>query len=429
MVWFLYNIIFAVGYALMLPKFLFRMARRGGYAPGFLQRFGVYDAEVRARLGDGERIWVHAVSVGEVFVALRFIEELRKSDPQRSFVLTVTTSTGHAIAGRNISENDILLYFPVDFPFVIRRVLRQLSPMALLLTECELWPNLVRIASGRDIPVILINGRISGSSYRGYKLLSFFTRRVLDEMDMFLVQTEDDGWKLMDLGAPRESVHELGSAKYDVVDFDRRGEEKARAVLENCGIRSEDLVLLGGSTWPGEEKAILEVFVKLRERYDRLKLVLVPRHAERRAEIEREIREAGLEYVKRSDMGPDTRTSVDVLLVDTTGELKDLYSCATVIFVGKSLTACGGQNFIEPAFFGKPIVTGTHLENFPVVASDFLRERAMIQVKDEDELFHEIARLLSEADYREGYGRRAKEWVESRKGVVSRSVKLMERYL
>lgn len=433
MLWFVYNVLFAVGYVLMLPHFLLRMWRRGGYRRGFLQRFGIYAPDIIRRLQERQRIWIHAVSVGEVYVALRFMDELRAGDSETAFILTTTTSTGHRIAEDKLPPDDVLLYFPSDFPGIVNRVLNKLKPRALILTECELWPNLIRASKSRNIPIILINGRISDSSYRGYRKLKVFFSRVVKCIDLFLVQTPTEEERLLDLGADPASIRVMGTAKYDVAQPGSDGENRALELLEACGINSDSLILLGGSTWSGEESILLDIYERLKKTYKELKLVLVPRHMERRAEVEAEIQKKGLSYVRRSDVNmPEGRTTLrlrsgqaDILLVDTTGELKNLYACATVIFVGKSLTNHGGQNIIEPALFAKPIVIGPHMENFPVVVSDFLAANALMQVTDAKGLEEAFRSLLADKDLREAYGRRANAVVQKGRGVVRASVELI----
>ena len=427
MIWLAYNALFALVYFLLLPKFLLRMRRRGGYGKGFLQRFAVYGPEVRARLaGDRDRIWVHAVSVGEVYVGLRFIEELRAARPKAAFVLTTTTSTGRRVAEAGLAEDDVLLYFPSDCPGIVRRAFRRLRPRAILLVENELWPNLLREADRRKVPVFLVNGRISASSYRGYRKVRWMTRRALPLVRRFLVQSEEDAARLLDLGAPAERVQAVGSAKYDVVRDDPAAAAQAQAILRAAGLGEGDLLLVGGSTWPGEEAALLRVYRALKPRYPALRLVLVPRHVERRPEIEADIARQGLAHTRRSAL--DERKAagpVDILLVDTTGELRGLYTAATVIFVGKSLTQTGGQNIIEPALPGKPIVVGPHLENFPGVAEDFRQAGALIQVDDERGLREAVRDLLDNADKRAAYGDRARQLVERKRGAVAASVALL----
>lgn len=402
------------------------MFKRGGYRNGFMQRFGMYDDNVIEAIRKESRVWVHAVSVGEVFVALRFMEEIRKSNPSGSFIITVTTSTGYDVARSRKSDQDILLYFPLDFPLVIKRVLNVLNPAALILTESEIWPNLIRQASNRGIPVIIINGRVSDSSYRGYRMLGVISRRVLTMIKLFLVQTQADMDRLVSLGADSAKIHVVGSSKYDGAVRDPGGEAKAGLILESCGMNSLNYIIVGGSTWPGEEDILAGIYKRLVADFDSLKLVLVPRHAERRAEVEADIAKHGLKCVKRSEMGTNFQDNVDVLLVDTTGELKNYYAFAAVIFVGKSLTSHGGQNFIEPALFGKPVLTGFNLENFPVVADDFIEANAIIRVADEAQLEKEIRHLLSDGVSRAEFGERARRVVEGRLGVVEKSIGLIQ---
>jgi len=435
MIWFIYNVLFTIGYVLLLPRFLLRMWRRGGYGKGFLQRLAVYGPDVLGQLRIGPRIWVHAVSVGEIYVALRFMEQLRASAPNTRFVLTTTTSTGRAVAGQKLCPEDVLLYFPADFPCIVRRVLNVMRPRAVVLTESELWPNLIRIAESKNIPVVLINGRISESSFRGYKLLRVFSKRALGSVALFLVQAPQDQRRLVKLGAAEEKIHVVGTAKYDVVESDGEGAQKARQILDASGFSPGSLIMLGGSTWAGEEAVLLDVYERLRGSFGRLKVVLVPRHAERRGEVEAEIARRGLSYLRRSEVteGPGrvegSESGVDVLLVDTTGELRNFYAHASVIFVGKSLASRGGQNVIEPASLGKPIVVGPHMENFPVVVSDFLSAKALIQVADTNALERAFRNLLADADLREQYGQRAQAVVRSKRGALARSVELAEKVI
>jgi 3-deoxy-D-manno-octulosonic-acid transferase len=472
-IWFVYNILFAVGYTLLMPKFLLRMRRRGGYRQGFLQRFGRYDAAVVAKLKSRPRIWVHAVSVGEVFVALHYMAVLREAFPRVGFVLTTTTSTGYTQARSRVSEDDVLLYFPADFPMISRSVVRQIRPVAVLLTECELWPNLLRRLNRENVPVFVINGRISESSFRGYRKVRPFFRRAVQWVDTLFVQAEVDRERLMTLGTPEDRVIVMGSAKYDVAQPDDEGAAVARRILAAAGMVSEAEILIGGSTWPGEEDVLLGIFSRLREHHPRLQLILVPRHMERRDEVEALLRESGLPYVKRTDMigkaeigkqkaeigkqkaeigkqkaeigkqkaeigkqkaeigneeligsGRGSASEAPcVLLADTTGELKHYYQIGSVVFVGKSLGDNeGGQNPIEPAMCGKPIVVGPHMENFPGVIHDFLDAEALIQVADDAELEAQLSLLLGDAAMRDAYGARAGALVERKRGVVARTV-------
>jgi 3-deoxy-D-manno-octulosonic-acid transferase len=311
MVWFLYNILFIVGFVLMMPRFLYRMARRGGYARDFGQRFVWYGSDVRAQLAEGGRIWIHAVSVGEIFIALKFMNDWRIRRPDLRFVLTTTTSTAHAIGRRNVKAPDVLLYFPLDIPWVMRRVLDAIRPRALIMVELELWPNLVRLAKRRGLPIMLVNGRISDHSFRGYNKLRAFTRRILPMIDLLCVQSETDRKRFLHLGAREQAVRIMGSAKYDVATADVSGAAKARAVLESAGLSDGGPYLLGGSTWRGEEAILLDALMALRGRCPSLVLLLAPRHAERTPSVLEEIEARNLHVVRRSHRWKASRCPPD----------------------------------------------------------------------------------------------------------------------
>ena len=421
MLWYFYNILFFIGFLVLLPRAIVRMCRRGGYARHFGQRMARYSPELLAQFRDGGWVWVHAVSVGEIFVAVRFMQEFRARQPGAKFVLSTTTSTGHAIAEKEVKAPDVLIYMPLDFPFIMKRALSVIRPRALVLVECELWPNLIRWAKRGGVPVMLINGRISDHSYHGYRKLRLFTRPLLAQVDLFCVQTEDDRRKLEDLGALSAKLHVVGSSKYDMTLSNSGGEEKARAALDLAGMARDRLVLLGGSTWAGEEEALLDIYKELRANVAQLVLVLVPRHAERREQVLSAIADRGLSVVRRTESKPDV-TSPDVLLVDTTGELRSFYACADVIFVGKSLFEHGGQNIIEPALCGKPIIVGPNMENFATVTQDFLEAEALIQVRDIVGLREAIWSLLSDPAKRISLGRKAQQLVREKAGAIDKTL-------
>jgi len=421
MIWILYNLFFPIGFLLLLPKFISRMAQRGGYRRHFEQRVGIYGHKTAAKLAEGRRIWIHAVSVGELFVALRFIEEHRKQHPEARFVLSTNTSTGHALAEQKMDHRDVLIYFPVDLPMVMHRVFNQINPLKLILVECEFWPNMVRQAHRRGIPVALINGRISDSSFKGYMLLRPFARRLLEMINPVCMQGRQDAERILALGARPETVKILGTAKYDLPPPVADADSKARAVLKKILVSENALILLGGSTWPGEEEALCKIYKNLRLQHPELFLVLVPRHAERREEVGKTIEAQGLSYALRSQMN-NGAAKPDVLVVDTTGELMSFYAVADVVFIGKSLCEHGGQNPIEPALFGRAVVVGPNMENFPSVMDDFLAAKALRQVADIQTLEETIAELLSGSSVRAQLGAAACGVIESRRGVIKKMV-------
>ncbi len=422
MIWWLYNLVFPFAFLLLLPRFLWRMRRRGGYARDFAQRWGRYDAAVAARLAaPGRPIWIQAVSVGELGVARSFMEEVRRRDPAVRFVVTTNTSTGHALARQQIQAPDVALYFPLDLPGIMARVLRRIRPAAVVLVENEIWPNLIRYARRQGVPTVVINGRISARSFRGYRKIRFLTRRLLPQIQWFCVQSAADRDRLLALGAPADRMEIAGSAKYDIGPTPPAAVARARAALAKLGVRPGEPVLVGGSTWAGEETVLLDLVRVARAAHPGLLLVLVPRHAERRAAVLEEIGARGLDVVQRSlwpDEAPPPARRPDVLLVDTTGELRGFYAAADLVFVGKSLTQTGGQNPIEPARDGRPIVVGPHLENFAAIEQDFRAAGAFAQARDADDLRRTMVRLLDDAAERERLGRAAADLVARRAGAI-----------
>lgn len=431
-VWALYRALYPAGMLLLLPHFLWRMRRRGGYGPRFGERFARYDAATRARLAAGGRIWIHAVSVGEFYVALAFARELRRRRPDAAFVFTVNTPTARAIADAQADPRDVTLYVPLDTPRIMRRAMNLIRPRALFLTEGEWWPTMIREAAARGAPVALINGRLSDRSFRGYRRVGFGMRRLLPLLRALFAQSAEVRERLIALGAPPERVKVPGSAKYEVATRDPAAEAGARRVLASIGWGPEARILIGGSTWPGEEAALLDAFRDLRAEFPALVLLLAPRHAERRAQVRALLEASGLPFVLRSEprVGVAAAASLPpaVLLLDTTGELRHFYASAEVIFIGKSLCAHGGQNPIEPAVCGRPVVTGPHMENFRQVMADFRAAGAVCEVRDASALRVELRRLLTQPGDAAAVGARAEALVRSQTGALSRTADEVDRW-
>ena len=424
MIWIFYNILFVLIFPLLLPHFIYRMRRRGGYSRNFTQRLGRYSDEVLLQLGGKPRVWIHAVSVGELYVALHLMKEWRARDPDILFALTTTTSTAYGIAQRELHDPDVALYFPVDFPPIMRKAFEVIEPRAIVLVEVELWPNMIRMARAQGIPVLLVNGRMSDRSFRGYGWLKPLTRRLLPEFDLIGVQSDEDYRRFIALGAVPERTVNFGSAKYDVALATPLGEsEKALDVMRAAGISDQHLVLLGGSTWPGEEDAMVDLYRGLKTRCRNLVLVLAPRHVERMPQIVEDLKPRVGKLMRRSTIKEKPAITPasppDVLLIDTTGELKHFYANADVIFVGKSLTQHGGQNIIEPALYGKPVVVGPNMENFVAIMEDFLKANAVLQVPDLQRLRQVVDDLLSDPKKRQTVGTAARRVVEEKAGSLN----------
>ncbi len=412
--WAVYNGLFGVAFLCLLPKFVARMRRRGGYRRGFLQRFGVYEPALRQQLAERPRVWIHAVSVGEMMMALRLARALRERRPGLGVVFSTTTSTGYALARQRLAGGDAVVYVPTDFPWFVRRVLRRLRPLALVLMDSELWPNLVRITADAGVPVSLVNGRLSARSCRGYRLVRPVFRRVLSRFSLLGAQTEQDAVRLRALGAPVDRVRVTGSLKFDLTPEAAAPEGGLREVLARAGVDGSGPVIVAGSTWPGEERELAAMYPRLAARVPGLKLVLVPRHAERADEVERELAALGVRVARRSRLGQGGGAvePAAVVLVDTTGELMQAYALADVVFVGKSLTEHGGQNPIEPAMLGRATVFGPYMENFPGVADELVAAGGARQVADA-------------AGLEQALGDRARAAVAARRGAADRCAELV----
>ena len=418
MKWALYNLAFAIAFPFMLPGFLARMFRRGGYAARMGDRFALYPAEVRARLNEGGWIWIHAVSVGEVQVALQLVRTWREVEPEVRFCFSTTSSTGWKTAEAALDKKDILIYNPLDFPNFVKSALLTVKPRAIILTESEIWPIFIRRAQKSGIPLYLINARVSDRSAPRYAKAKWFFKDVFGAFTKIFAQSDLDKARLVAAGAPIDRIDTTGSFKFDVA---RRNSAKEAELKEWIG--GSEKILLGGSTWPGEDIVLLEIAKKLPD----VTLVIAPRHFEKADKVEENILAAGFECIRRSrnDTRMEGSSKKAVYLADTTGELMGLYGIADAVFVGKSLCEHGSQNMIEPCLCGKPTVVGPYTENFRPVMSDLLAADAIVQVSDKEELERTILGWFANGDG--GLSKRAEEAVARRKGVVPKCVETMRR--
>ena len=420
---FFYNLLFPFALAIMLPGVLLRMARRGSYRRKFGQRLGRYDDEVRARLAESGRVWVHSISVGETFVALKLLRKMRELDPSLKAVFSVTTTTGFAQADRHASEWIEVIYNPLDaLPFV-KSALDAVQPSGLIFIEA-MWPNLLLAAKRRGIPVAMVP-RLSQRSERRFKKSRFFTGGFFGAFDCLCAQEQGDVERLISVGARAEKIHVTHSIKFDDADEDHAASVRAREfreLLRGLGVNDDAPVLLAGSTFSGEEKTLAETTLSLREKFPGLFLILVPRHIERTPAIVAELQPLGLRIALRT--APANDAPADCLIVNTTGELRDWYHVATVVFIGKSLAAYGGQNPVEAVVAGKPVVFGPHMENFSAVVLPMLQQRAAVQVADAEELKSEIARLLAETKLRATMVSSARDAIAVHRGATERAARL-----
>jgi 3-deoxy-D-manno-octulosonic-acid transferase len=377
---------------------------------------------------DGEpSIWIHAVSVGEVLTARPLARDLRARYPRLRVFLSTTTMAGQAVARRSLQEVDEVFYFPFDLPIFVRRTLDLVRPRLFLMMETEIWPNLLRECRKRGVKTAIVNGRLSQRSYPRYRLVRSFMRNVLDDVDAFCVQSEESARRFIDLGANPGRVTVTGSLKFDSLDLSPPTiQSRARdRVLRYFRIPSARPVIVAGSTMKGEEPAVLSAFRRVRSTLPQTLLILVPRHIERVPEVEQLCRHEGFKTVRRSELPIDAEPRVDIVILDTLGELATIYQLATVAFVGGSLVATGGHNILEPAVFGKPIVFGPHMSNFAEIAHAFVVNAAGVQVKGDRELGDTLAALMTDPVRRARLGAAARALVEANRGAKEKSLTVL----
>ncbi len=405
----------------MLPGFLLRMLRRGGYRARMLDRFALYPKGLfDSSEGAKGFVWIHAVSVGEVQVAGQLMREWRRRERDVRFCFSTTSSTGWKMAEREVTDRDVLIYNPLDFPTFVKAALSTVNPRAIVLTESEIWPNFIRCAAKSEIPVFLINARVSDRSAPRYKAGRFFFKDVFKCFTRIFAQSELDKSRLLAAGAPESSIDVTGSFKFDVARRNEAKEIELKSWIVSSGMFPEsNRILLGGSTWPGEDEVLLKILDKL----EGVTLVIAPRHFEKADTVEENILKSGYACLRRSTglrREPECAAKGTVFLADTTGELMGLYGIADAVFVGKSLCAHGSQNMIEPCFCGKPTVVGPYTENFRPVMSDLLEQGGIRQISDSEELKATLVEWFTSGD--SGLGERASKAVSGRTGVVSRCV-------
>lgn len=419
---FIYNLLFPFVLLIMLPGVAMRMVRRGNYRRKFMQRLGWYDPDVRAWLERGRPVWIHSISVGETFLAIKLARKMKELDPGLRVVLSVTTTTGFAVAEKQSGDWLEAIYNPLDaLPFV-QSALKIIRPVQLIFVEA-MWPNLLLGAKKRGIPVAMIP-RLSRRSGERYRKARFFTGGFFDAIDCLCAQETEDPPRLAAVGANPANIAITGSIKFDHADDKPSTRvEEFRGIVRSLGVKDGAPILLAGSTFAGEEKMLAEVYGELRKQFPDLFLILVPRHVERLPEILEDLRPTGLKITLRTK--PVNGAKTDCLIIDTTGELRDWYHLGTIVFIGKSFTSYGGQNPVEAAIAGKPVIFGPHMENFANISHLLLEHRAAIQVSDAAGLKKEITRLLADPELQRSMSTHTHEALAAHQGATARAAALL----
>lgn len=435
--YFLYRIVTAVGMFVLAPYFALRSWRHGERPGALRERLGILPAAIidatnsaaGADTGGSRRgaaIWIHAVSVGEVLASEPLVKELKREFPGRAIFVSTTTETGQRLARERLKSAAAVFYFPLDWVVPVRKALRAIRPALVIVMETEIWPNFLREARRAGIPVVFANARISDRSFRRFErwrfLVGEFFATTLQDADLFLAQTESDAKRLVSMGASEERVEITGNMKYDVSPAPL-GE--FAAWLESQ-IRQQERwpVLVAGSVVEGEEEAVLAGYDAVQRQWRRTLFILVPRKPDRFIAAEKIAAEAGWNTLRRSQLNLDEvlAENVDVLVLDSIGELGGLYSLADAVFVGGSMVQAGGHNILEPACFSRPPVFGKSMENFHEMADQFLDAHAGVQVANGQQLGKVWVQLIEDNGMRDRMGKAAHEIAERNRGATARSL-------
>jgi 3-deoxy-D-manno-octulosonic-acid transferase len=417
-----YSLLTLAVFIAMSPYFVYQAIRYKKYMGSLRQRLGFLP--ITFNIDREESVWIHAVSVGETLMARALAADLKLQNPRLRLFLSTTTIAGQQVARQSLQQLDGVFYFPFDWTFIVRRTLDLVKPCVFIMMETEIWPNLLRMCRKRGVKTVVINGRISSRSYPRYRLVRPFFRRVLADVDRFCMQSEESAQRIIDLGADPSRVTVTGSLKFDSLELptaSSRGKPRER-VLRFFRISANRQVVVAGSTMRGEESAVLRAFARVKKTSPSALAILAPRNPERFGEVERVARDAGFVTIRRSELPIDAEPRADVVVLDSIGELAQIYQLATGVFVGGSLVDHGGHNILEPAIFGKPILFGPYMQNFKEIADAFLANDAAVQVQSDHDLEEALLALLTDPVRRARLGAAARALVEANRGAKEKTL-------
>lgn len=426
----LYSFLLTFGFVLLLPRFAIDALRNGKYVTGLRQRLGdIPQIESDSR----PTLWLHCVSVGEAQAALSLVRRLKETFPNHKLVVSTTTVTGQRLAQTIFKEQAAaVFYFPIDWAWTVRRVLRKIDPAAIFIMETELWPNLFRAARRRNTPTVLLNGRISDKSFRRYKRIRPFISRVLNNLTFAIMQTEQDAQRIRELGFAHDRIAAVGNLKFDSAGT-AADDKLTNQIRERFSFADDRRLFVAASTHDPEEAVILNAFRIVRGSQVNLRLLLAPRHPERFAEAASLLAASEFSVARASARAANDDAFADVVLLDSIGELSAVFPLAEIAFIGGSIAAHGGHNVIEPAVHGVCTITGPHTSNFAAIVKAMLAERALVQMSDTSEPAAELARvikeLLSDTNRRVEIGARARAVCDANRGATARTLELLSSIL
>src|SRR3972149_9477167 len=401
----IYSFLTYLFFLISSPYFIYKLLTTKKYRTGIKERLGFLDKSLKNIKPGKRRIWIHAVSVGEVIAASLLIKRIRELWPDETLILTTVTETGNNTARKRIKEADIITFFPLDIGWSVRRFKGFLNPDICIIMETELWPNFLKIISENKTPVLIVNGRLSEKSYRGYRIGKTFFKKALKNISFFSMQTDSDAERIILLGAEKEKVFVTGNLKFDQVF--KAGSQMNQDIAGELMLPTGCKILVLGSTHSGEEDILISTFKKLKRKFHDLFLIVAPRHPERFREVEDLLIKNSIKFCRRTKIKEEPFSKKEAILLDTIGELSKIYSIATIVFMGGSLVPIRGHNILEPAVFKKPVLFGKYMHNFRDIAELFVKSGGGIQVFEPSEIEKEISNLLSNPKRQEEIGKKA----------------------
>ena len=408
-----------------VPVFIYRLIREEGFGERLKQSFGILPKEVIVNVANKQAIWLHAASVGEIVAASPIAREIKNQMPERTMVISVVTTSGYEMAKRIIPQADGLIYFPLDLPWLSNWVVRAIKPAIILLVETELWPNFLKTARKSDIPVMMVNGRISDKSVNRYRYLGSVLQDMIMSVKKFCMQSSIDVKRIISLGANPELVFNTGNTKYDQTYTEVSAEEKEQ-LMTLYGFKERGPIIVAGSTHRGEEEYLFTALAYIRTIMPQVVMLLAPRDILRVEEVEKLAAEYGFNSLRRSTL-PGKSQEHDVVILDTIGELGRVYSLGDVIFVGGSLVARGGHNILEPAAHGKPIIVGPHMFNFKEIHALLTKSEACLTVTGQETLSQALREILQNNELAMRMSENSWAVIKANRGAAIRNVQELKK--
>ena len=397
---------------------------RGKFHQGFSRRFGALPKDLNLN----RPIWIHAVSVGEVISIKGLVLELRKVYPQKKIIISTVTAMGNKMAKSLINPGDFLTYLPLDFSFIVNHVLRKINPCLFIIAETEIWPNLINCLNKRNIPIAIVNGRISDGSYGGYQAIKLLIRPILRKINQFCVQSQIDASRLQNLGVEKEKIQITGNVKFDI-NLEAAAKVDALIYRQKLWLDQDDKLLVCGSTHPQEEEIIFIAYKDLLITNFKLKLLIAPRHPQRAKEIADLAVKNGFMPIFISSIGGSCVTCVNkaVFILDVIGELFNYYAAANIVFMGGSLIKKGGHNIIEPASLKKPVIFGRYMFNFRDISELFLKNKAALMINDSGGLAGKVKEILNNPLVAKEMTQRAYDLIIANKGATLKNIQVIKK--